>query len=63
VIKRAYGASNEKNLPLVAGGVTYYVLLALFPGLAALVSIYGLVANAAQVEQQIEVLSGLLPGH
>jgi membrane protein len=62
VLIRAYGASSQKNLSLVAGGVTYYVLLALFPALAALVSIYGLVADPAQVEKQVGALSGLVPG-
>ncbi|MBV8704604.1 MAG: YihY/virulence factor BrkB family protein, partial [Acetobacteraceae bacterium] len=42
VLWRIYGGINDKNLFLVAGGVTYYVLLALFPALLALVFIYGL---------------------
>lgn len=61
MIKRALSDSGEKNLSLIAGGVTYYVVLALFPGLAALVSIYGLVADPGQVERQVNALSGLLP--
>ncbi len=62
ILKRAYAESGKKNLSLVAGGVTYYVLLALFPGLAALVSIYGLVADPSQVEKEVGAMSGLLPG-
>ena len=42
VLRRALSDSGKKNLSLVAGGVTYYVVLALFPGLAALVSILAL---------------------
>jgi membrane protein len=42
--------------------VTYAILLALFPGLAALVSLYGLVFDANQIERQVAALSGLLPG-
>ncbi len=60
ILIRAWNDSGEKNMSLVAGGVTYYVLLALFPGLAALVSIYGLVANPATVATNINALSGLL---
>lgn len=62
VLKRAWAANSEKNLSLVAGGVTYYLLLALFPALAALVSIYGLVADPHTIETEMNAMSGLLPG-
>ena len=52
---------SENNIFLVSGGVTYAVLLALFPALAALVSIYGLLLDPAQVERQVVALSNVLP--
>ncbi len=61
VLWRSYQGVNDKNLFLVAGGVTYYVLLAVFPGLLALVSLYGLAFDRAQVEKQVNAMSGLLP--
>lgn len=61
VLKRAWTQSQDNNTSLVAGGVTYAVLVALFPGLAALVSIYGLVFDRAQLEQQMAAITGLLP--
>jgi membrane protein len=60
IVIRAWNDSNEKNISLVAGGVTYYVVVALFPGLAALVSIYGLIANPATIANNINALSGML---
>ncbi|MDQ2804507.1 MAG: YihY/virulence factor BrkB family protein [Pseudomonadota bacterium] len=62
VLWRTYDGVNENNLFLLAGGVTYYVLLALFPGLVALVSFYGLAFDRAQVTQQVSAMSGMLPG-
>ena len=62
IFVRAWTASSEKNLSLVAGGVTYYIILALFPAIAALVSIYGLVANPQTIEHEVNSMSGLLPG-
>ena len=41
--------------------MTYYLLLALFPALAALISVYGLVANPAGVANRVQSLSGMLP--
>ena len=61
ILWRAYKGINDKNLFLVAGGVTYYVLLALFPALLALVFIYGLMFDRVQVEQQVDAMAGVLP--
>ena len=61
ILRRAWKGTAERNLSLVAGGVTYYLLLALFPGLAALVSVYGLVANPAGAAKSLQSLSGMLP--
>ena len=61
ILVRTWGEVSGNNIFLVAGGVTYAVLLALFPGLAALVSIYGLLLDPAQVERQVAALSNVLP--
>src|SRR4051812_33811805 len=61
VLWRAWGGGSDQNLFLIAGGVTYALLLALFPALAALVSLYGLVFDASQIEKQVGALSGVLP--
>ena len=58
---RAWNEISEQNLFLIAGGVTYAILLALFPGMAALVSLYGLAFDVTQIEQQVGALAGVLP--
>src|SRR4051794_16944434 len=47
---------------LVAAGVTFYALLAFFPAIAALASLYGLLADPSTVSKHLEALSGILPG-
>jgi membrane protein len=42
--------------------VTFYALLAIFPGIAALVAIYGLIADPSTIGQHLSDLSGVLPG-
>jgi membrane protein len=61
ILWRAWNEISDQNLFLIAGGVTYAVLLALFPGLATLVSLYGLAFDAGQIEKQVAALSGVLP--
>jgi len=52
---------SRDKLPSTAGGVTFYVLLAIFPAIAAFVSLYGLVSDVAAVEKQLRELSGVFP--
>jgi len=61
ILLRAWAEVSNQNIFLIAGGVTYAILLAMFPGLAALVSIYGLVFEAGQIERQVAALSGVVP--
>ena len=52
---------NEHRILAVAGGVTYFGLLSLFPAIAALVAIYGLFADTGTINDHLAALSGLLP--
>lgn len=49
------------QVPLLAAGVAFYAMLALFPALIAVVSVYGLVADPADVQRQITSLTSALP--
>ncbi|WP_099868127.1 YihY/virulence factor BrkB family protein [Pararhizobium haloflavum] len=52
---------GDNRIMLVAAGATFYLLLALFPALAAFVSLYGLVADPVSIGDQIAFLGRLLP--
>ena len=45
-----------------SGGVAFFALLAIFPGIAAIVSLYGLFADASTIGNHLTILSGILPG-
>ena len=57
-----YENFSTHRIMAVAAGVTFYALLALFPGIAALVSLYGLFADPGTVSQHVNGLSSLVPG-
>jgi len=61
VIKRVVSEVSQDRIMLTAAGVTFYLLLALFPALAAFVSIYGFVADPLTVAEHLDVLDGVLP--
>ncbi|MGH6841654.1 MAG: YihY/virulence factor BrkB family protein [Methylocella sp.] len=57
IIKRV----SRHNLTLVAAGVAFYALLALFPALGVTVALYGLIADPGQIARQMEGFGDLLP--
>lgn len=61
IARRVFDEIGNDRILAVAAGVTFYGLLAVFPAIAALVSLYGLVADRATLGDHITVLSGLLP--
>jgi membrane protein len=62
ILWRVYAGISEDRILANAAAVTFYALLALFPGIAALVSIYGLFADPASIQQHLDSISGVLPG-
>ncbi|MGC1179923.1 MAG: YihY/virulence factor BrkB family protein [Methyloceanibacter sp.] len=61
VAQRVWTESGRDNLSVVAAGCAFFALFAIFPALSALISIYGLTADPATVEQQFGILAHLLP--
>lgn len=61
ILLRTKASIKNDQVGLLAGGVTYYAMLALFPGLIAAVSIYGLVVDPAELQEQLNSLAANLP--
>ena len=61
ILWRTYSEVVNDHVMLIAAGVTFYTLLALVPGLTALVSIYGLFADPVTLDRHMELLEGLIP--
>jgi membrane protein len=58
---RVWDEVGRDRILLVAAGVTFYLLLALFPALAAFVSLYGFVSDPITIADHVSYLGGLLP--
>jgi membrane protein len=61
VMWRVYEEVLADRVTLIAAGVTYYVVLAIFPGMGVLVSIYGFVTDPSDLGKQMVFLSDFLP--
>src|SRR2546427_11366051 len=62
VFMRVYRNVETNRVIIVAAGVSFYSLLAIFPAIAAMVAIYGLFADPATISSHLDSASGLLPG-
>jgi membrane protein len=56
-----YKEIGDDHVGLIAAGVAFYGLLAIFPGLVAAMGIAGLVMDPAGIESQLQGLSSFLP--
>jgi membrane protein len=62
IVLRVYRGISEDRIPLIAAGVTFYTLLSIFPGIAALISIYGLFADPSTIASQLDTIANVAPG-
>jgi membrane protein len=61
ILLRVYEEIGKDRLLAVAAGVVFYALLAIFPGITALVSSYGLFFDFSTINQHMSLLSGIMP--
>lgn len=61
VLRRVWNGIAEHHLSIIAAGVGFFGLLAIFPAIAALIAIYGLVADPAHIAESLEAVRPLLP--
>jgi membrane protein len=51
----------EHRLLATAGGVAFFALMAIFPALATIVSLYGLFADPHAIPERLAILAGVVP--
>ena len=61
ILLRALRRAGEDRVPLLAAGVAFFAFLALLPSLVASVLVYGLAFDLADIDEQVEALTGVLP--
>jgi len=58
---RVLWSISANRILSTSGSVAFFALLAVFPGIAAIVSLYGLFADASTIGKHLSLLSGFLP--
>ncbi len=61
ILANVWHEIDRDHISVMAAGVAFYGFLSIFPAMSALISIFGLVADPAIIEQQMAGLAGVLP--
>lgn len=61
ILRRTGSEVISDRVPAVAGGVTFFGLLSLFPAITVLMSFYGLIADPAAVPEHLQALASVVP--
>ena len=59
IVRHVLRLNEEKRLGLIAAGVAFYAILAVYPGIAATIALWGIVGDTALALAQMEELSAL----
>ena len=62
LLQTVYTRIGDDRIMAEAASVTYYTLLAIFPAMATLISLYGLFADPATIGKNVDALDGIVPG-
>ena len=62
ILLRVWANIGRHRVLAIAAGITFYGLLAIFPGIAAAVALYGFFADPHSAQVLFDQLSGVLPG-
>ena len=61
IAKRVFTRFGDDRVMANAAGVTFYALLAIFPAIASLISLYGLIADPSTIGQHLSLAAGVIP--
>src|SRR5690606_6876096 len=53
--------TDENNVVIISAGVGFFGFLAIFPAIMALISLYGVVMDPQQIEEQVSKISEIMP--
>ncbi len=59
--RAVWHAMDERNLGLIAAGVAFYTMFAIFPGMAATIAIWGFFADPVVMRNYLDQIHGVIP--
>jgi membrane protein len=61
ILRAVWTTAGEKHLGLIAAGVAFFGMFGIFPGIAAVIAIFGLLADPLIIAEQLALMEGIIP--
>lgn len=61
IVHAVWNALDDRHVGLIAAGVAFYSMFAIFPGMAATIALWGMFADPAVVQDYLAKVHGLIP--
>lgn len=58
---QVWTVSGQTHMGLIAAGVAFYAIFSIFPAMAALIAIFGLISNPAVVQSELQLVEEFIP--
>lgn len=61
ILTAVWKTAGEKHLGLIAAGVAFFGMFGIFPGIAAVIAIFGLIADPVVIAEQLSLMQDIIP--
>jgi membrane protein len=61
ILRAVWRTAGEKHIGLIAAGVAFFGMFGIFPGIAAVIAIFGLIADPVVIAEQLSLMEDIIP--
>lgn len=61
LVRAVWRTAGQTHLGLIAAGVAFFGMFGIFPGLAAMIAIFGMMADPAAIAEQLALMADIIP--
>ncbi len=61
ILRVVWTTAGDKHLGLIAAGVAFFGMFGIFPGIAAVIAIFGLLSDPVIIAEQLALMEGIIP--
>ena len=61
ILRAVWTTAGEKHIGLIAAGVAFFGMFGIFPGIAAVIAIFGLIADPVVIAEQLALMEDIIP--